>query len=298
MTQGNCKKVSTHSVGIIGCGWVGQALAKKLLSQKIEVLATSSQQKNVDKLNQISISSQQLSLPLNVTELALHDVFKQKNIVIAITPQLRKGRKDYADKVMQIVEAAKHKGIVEKIILLSSTAIYGGLEGTVDESSRIDLSTEKVQILNAAEQAVLNFSKLYNKQSVVLRLAGLVGPERHPGKFLLANKTLFNSNAPVNLIHQKDVVGLIEVILKKEMTSDIFNGVSDTHISKKIYYKAAAKSLNLSTPKDNRETIIKENNILKSSQENSMETTRIVSGEKVKRLLDYKFVYPDLLTWV
>ena len=247
---------STNSVGIIGCGWLGKALAANLLAKNISVLATSSQPENVAKLNQQQIDAQQLSLPANVMKLSQHDVFTKKSLVIAITPQYRQGRTDYADKIKQLVDAAEQKGIIERIIMLSSTAVYDGLAGVVDEDSLLPLATEKVKILHAAEQAVLSFSraeiehedKQEIKQGIVLRLAGLVGPERHPGKFLLSNKTLSNSSVPVNLIHQQDAAGLIEALLQTPLTQinseqAIFNGVSDTHISKQAYYQAAAKAL-------------------------------------------------------
>lgn len=281
------------SVGIIGCGWLGKALASSLLAKNISVLATSGKAENVVKLTNQSIVAQQLTLLADETELAQHDVFTQQSLVIAITPQFRHGKADYADKIKQLVDAAKHRGVVERIILLSSTAVYDGLVGTVDEESALNMTTSKVQILNAAEQAVLTFSTQAAKQGIVIRLSGLVGPERHPGKFLLANKTLTNSMAPVNLIHQQDAVGLIENILQSNDSSfhhshAIFNGVSDTHVSKQQYYQAAAKALKVMAPTFEQEQV----------NSNTTSNTKVVSGEKVKRVLSYKFVYPDLLTWL
>jgi len=282
----NSKQVEgDFSVGIIGCGWLGKALAASLLDKNISVLATSSKLENIDKLTQQSIIAQQLILPADINQLALHDVFTKQCIVIAITPQFKQGRTDYANKVSQLVDAAKKRNLVQRIILLSSTAIYGGLEGIVDEESVINMTAEKVQILYAAEQAVLNFSP----QGAVLRLAGLVGPERHPGKFILANRTLSNSSAPVNLIHQQDAVGLIESLLQDKSSVGVFNGVCDTHVSKQKYYQAAAKALKLDPPIFAQES---------HTQEKTNETTRVVSGEKVKQDLNYKFIYPDLLTWL
>jgi nucleoside-diphosphate-sugar epimerase len=268
------------SVGLVGCGWLGKALALSLLERNISVLATSSKQGNVYKLNQQSIMAQQLVLPEHSKKLQEHSVFAQHNLVISITPQFRKGKTDYADKINQLVYAAQQRGIVQRIILLSSTAIYGGLEGNVDEESTLNTTSEKVKILNAAEQAVLKFSN----KGMVIRLAGLVGPERHPGKFLAAKKTLSGSLAPVNLIHQQDAIGLIESLLKTNSTRKIFNGVSDTHVSKQEYYQVAAKALMLSPPS----FLLGNTNI----------TTRVVHGDKTQKALQYKFIFPDLLTWL
>lgn len=269
------------SVGIIGCGWLGKPLAASLLEQGISVLATSSQQANVDKLNQQGITAQQLLLPANTEELNQHKIFAQQCLVIAITPQFKKGQTDYAKKVEQLVDAATQRGVVQRIILLSSTAIYQGLEGLVDENANLSLgSMGKAQVLNRAEKAVLNF----NRTGSVLRLAGLVGPDRHPGKFLKAKRTLTNSTAPVNLIHQQDAVGLIMALLTIESPQGVFNGVSDTYATKALYYQTAAKSLGLELPT--------------FSADSTLDSTRIVCGDKAKKHLDYSFIYPDLLAWL
>lgn len=281
--------VKNLSVGIIGCGWLGKALAANLKEQGISLLATSSKQENVERLNAQSINAEQLSLPESSLKLAEHNVFLQHSLVISITPQFKHKKADYAEKVIQLVNLAQKKGVVQHIVLLSSSAVYGGLEGSVNEENSLNMVTEKVKILNDAEQAVLNFSKQGAQQGNVIRLAGLVGPERHPGKFLLAKKTLSNSLAPVNLIHQQDAVGLITALLQSKLSGEIINGVSDTHVSKQQYYQAAAKALKLQSP------LFEPSN---ESQTQVISTTRIVSGNKAKNVLPYKFIYPDLLTWL
>lgn len=274
------EKKLCYSVGIIGCGWLGTALALALLKKGVTVLATSSKNDNVEKLNHQGIPTQQLTLPTSNEQLAHHDIFTSQYLVLAIPPQFKQGRKDYADKITQLVAAAQHRGYVQRIILLSSTAVYEGLSGIVDENSQLSLSSEKAKVLHQAEQAVLAF----NQQPNVLRLAGLVGPNRHPGKFLLANKVLKNADGKINLIHQQDAVGLIVSLLTSQAPHGIFNGVSDNHASKKAYYQQAAKALSLPVP------------VFPVVE--SLEPTRIVSGEKAKQRLDHSFIYPDLLAWL
>lgn len=277
--------MSFASVGIIGCGWLGKVLADELQKDKIDVLTTSRQTENVSQLNQQGIKALQLNLPMSIEQLCQHDIFKQQSLVIAITPQLKQKRTDYADKVKQIIVAAEQVGIVERIVLLSSTAIYQGLSGEVNEQKKLSLTTEKSKILNAAEQACLSFSK----QGNVLRLAGLVGLDRHPGKFLRANKKITNSTAPVNLIHQQDAVGLIRSLLLKNAPQGVFNGVSDTHAIKAEFYSAAAKSIGLQMP------LLTEADL---KEDQSLENNRIISGSKAKQQLNYSFSYPNLLDWI
>ena len=268
------------SVAIIGCGWLGLALAKALIADNIEVLATTTDEKKLPLLAKQNIAAEVLSLPQNNIEiLAEQKVFSQSHLIICIPPKLKQGLSNYPEKISQIVSAAEI-GSVKHIILISTTAVYGGLEGSVDEASSLDVTINKVKVLTEAEQAVLAFTGKAN----VLRLAGLVGPERHPGRFFKGNRKLASPNISVNLIHQQDAVGLIRALLLPSSPYGIFNGVSNTHDSKKEFYQAAASVFNSPLP------------LIGDS--NNQAIDKQVKGEKAKKQLHYQFVYDDLLTWL
>ena len=295
MTIKEVKNEGITSVGIVGCGWLGRVFAQQLKAQGVQVLATRSNIDNTEQLKNQGINAEVLSLPAEQVLLNTHAIFKQQCLVIAITPQFREGRLDYADKVKQLVESAKAGNFVEQIILLSSSAIYNGLSGQVEESIILDLSADKVSVLNDAEQAVLDFNtnndiesndNPVNKDAYVLRLSGLVGPNRHPGKFLLNGRMLKSPQAIVNLIHQQDAIGLILALLKSDIRGAIFNGVSSTQVTKKQYYQAAANALQLPAPS------FEESNLALESE------PKIVSGTKTRVELHYSFVYDDLLNWL
>lgn len=283
------------SVGIIGCGWLGNALAQQLMKEDVAVLTTRSNADNVQQLTSQGINAKVLSLPADQTLLNSHAIFNRQCLVIAITPQFRQGRVDYAEKVQQLVTAAKANHSVEKIILLSSSAVYNGLSGVVDENITLDLSADKVPLLSQAEQAVLSFNEQCDNESTddlatrngyVLRLSGLVGPNRHPGKFLLNGRMLKSPQAIVNLIHQKDAVGLIQALLASDLDGGIFNGVSSTQVTKKQYYQTAASVLNLPMPTFEEDALV------------SVGEPKVVSGTKTQKSLNYSFVYDDLLSWL
>lgn len=299
VTRSVGKEIS-GSVGIIGCGWLGTALANQLQHFGVDVLATRSNVENVEQLKNHDIHAEVLTLPAESELLNKHVIFKQQSLVIAITPQFRQGRLDYPEKIKQLVDAAKVSGKVKQIILLSSSAVYNGLSGQVDESLALDFSADKVLLLHQAEQAVLSFNNdkplhfnlnasqvnSTKNRGYVLRLAGLVGPSRHPGKFLLNGRMLKSPQAIVNLIHQTDAVGLIREILTSDIEGDIFNGVSSTQVTKKLYYQTAAKSLGLATP------VFEEDPMALDAK------PKIVSGIKTQTLLNYSFVHADLLAWL
>jgi nucleoside-diphosphate-sugar epimerase len=275
------------SVSIVGCGWLGQALAKRLLVEKVQLLASYQSQSTREKLDSLQIPSTPLTLPV-----ALHDndlqasttvdkaLFQHDVLVIAIPPQLKKSRVDYPLKIQQLVKLAE-LGQTKKIILLNSTAIYNGLIGEIGESARLNRHAEKVEILLAAEQAV----QVFSKQVCILRLAGLVGPNRHPGKFLQSNRLFENANAQVNLVHQTDVVNIIKKLIEdtKGELRAIYNVVSGTNTNREDYYQVAAKAMGLAAPRFEQ-------------AQGSVAGKQIV-GDKLRNELDYQYVYDDLLHW-
>ena len=269
------------SVSIIGCGWLGQALATSLQAEHISVLASYQSQTTLEKLKHLNIPATQLSLPIvddNVKPVA--SLFETKVLVIAIPPQLKKGKLDYPLKIQQLVQLAE-LGQTQHIILLNSTAIYNGLEGEVNENSVLDLNAEKVTTLLAAEHAVEKFSK----QVHILRLSGLVGPNRHPGKFLQSDRVFTNASAKVNLVHQTDVVNIIKKLIDDASNNSpkIYNVVSATKSDRKSYYQTAAKAMGLSPPL--------------FEEEQTPNKGKQVLGEKLRHELNYQYHYDDLLQW-
>jgi nucleoside-diphosphate-sugar epimerase len=271
-----------HSIAIIGCGWLGKALAKELILDEVSFVGTCQSEQSLIMLKNMQIPSIQLRLPLTGSISDICGLLDREVMVIAIPPQLKKGQTDYVAKIAQLVQIAE-AGTFKRIILLNTTAIYGGLSRVVSEETLLDESTDKVSILLAAEQALATFSG----QSYVLRLAGLVGPERHPGKFLQANKVFKNANAQVNLVHQTDVVNIIKILSQLKdfrPIQTVYNVNSQTTCNRKHYYQLAAQSLALAKP---------------DFEEDNIENTgKNISATKLREALAYHYHYDDLLDWL
>ncbi|MBA6355439.1 MULTISPECIES: SDR family oxidoreductase [unclassified Colwellia] len=267
------------NVAIIGCGWLGHALAKQLLREEYRVTVTVQSEEKKQRLAKEQIDTELLILPVEDPKSTVLSVFGHDTLIISITPQIRQGRSDYPEKVAQLIEMAE-LGRVKKIVLLSSTAVYNGLSGLVDEQSVLDMNADKVATLIRAEKAAEAFSG----ETVILRLAGLVGPERHPGRFLQGRKLLSDPQAFINLIHQDDAVGVLMEIIKDENIRGIYNVVSATETSKQHYYHAAAEALNLPLPEFSFET--------------SMRFGKRINDEKLRNSFTYQFTHDDLIVWL
>ena len=123
-----------------------------------------------------------------------------------------------------------------------------------------------------------------NFQTTILRFGGLIGHDRHPIKFLAGRKNIENPNAPINLIHQEDCIGVILEILQQTIEgklggSESFNAVTPFHPSRKVYYTKKALEHNLDLPEFN-------------SANHSFGKT--ISSAKIENVLGYNFLKPNL----
>ncbi len=269
------------SVGIVGCGWLGTALAKNLIAQQVNVVGTTTTVDKINLLANLGIKAELLVLPENEQTLEKHAIFQQQQLVIAITPQLKYGNVNYAKKIENIIKIAE-KTAVEKIILISTTGVYRGLTGNITEEATLMLKNTKVAALVAGEQVVLASSL----NSTIIRFAGLIGEDRHPGRFLAGKKQLSNANERVNLIHQQDAVNILIALLKSDNVTGIFNGLSNTQATRKRFYQQAAKKLQLTPPE------------FADNDKISPSTYKYICAKKIRDKLSVKLVYPDLMLWL
>jgi hypothetical protein len=117
-----------------------------------------------------------------------------------------------------------------------------------------------------------------------LRFGGLIGEDRHPIRFLAGRKNLENPEAPINLIHQTDCIGIIMTILRQAQHdkwewNETFNAVAPFHPSREQYYTQKAIDLGLELPQFNSE---------------SPPFGKTILSTKVENVLGYTFSKPNL----
>ena len=233
-------------VSICGCGWLGLPLALSLKSQAIEVWGSKTTVEGANVLQQQGINSCLLTLPLigdidpTIVQFLTTDV-----LIIAIPP----GRKnldpqDHIEKVMSLATAAKEAGC-QRIIFISTTSVYDPLQGEVLETTPVNPSSASGQLHYALEQQL---RQQWQQQLTVLRLSGLIGPQRHPVTFLSGRQQLSAGKQPVNLVHLDDCIGVIFAIITQHPSMPIMHLAASTHPTREQYYTAMAIKLQLPLP--------------------------------------------------
>lgn len=258
-------------ISILGCGWLGIPLAESLLSKGYSVKGSTTTKSKLPLLKSKGIQPFLIQLDSNSN---VQDFFESQILVISIPPQ--------ACLYLPNFLSQTNYELLEEVIFISSTSVYGSQSGTFSEKDLCHPESPSGKILLETEKTLSqqNFFKLR-----ILRCGGLVGPGRHPGKFFKNAESQGGVelvDQPINLIHQKDVIGIITQVIESNLSdpTQIFNVVSDHHPQKISFYQKMF------------EKVGRDPGLIRPSKEPSV--NRVISGEKLKTELGYSFFYPDL----
>ena len=116
-------------------------------------------------------------------------------------------------------------------------------------------------------------------QVIILRLAGLFGPGRSPGRFFSGKTNIPNGLAPVNMIHQEEVVSLINSLIDSDSASGVYIGSTPSHPTKEEFYTLAAHIDKLPEPDFIPEKL----------------SWKIVESERVEKELGFIYKFPNLI---
>jgi nucleoside-diphosphate-sugar epimerase len=262
------KSDDVRSVLIIGCGWVGKKLGQYLGSKGFKVYGTTRSEKNFSDIKGYNITPIKLQLPFD--KIQNIELPKVGSVVISISPGRGENRDEYPANIRQLAKLWKDSNT--QVIMYSSTGVYGNATGLITE----DHTIPEVSNSNSICAAEGELKQTLN-DSVILRLAGLYGEDRHPVKYLAGRKNIKQGDAPVNLVHRKDVIQVTDLMINENIRSEIYNVCSPGHPKKRDFYTAIANRLGLDKPE-----------FLSGGKDGKQ-----ISSEKLIKDLDYEFIHPD-----
>lgn len=264
-------------ISILGCGWLGLPLAKALLGNDFSVKGSTTSVEKLSVLENLGIQPFLVVLSEDKTEENLTGFLENSKIlIIDVPPKLRGTEKEnFVSKIKNVIPFIE-KSSVENVLFISSTSVYGEDNLIVTEETELNPDTESGRQLVQAEQLLQSNP---NFKTTILRFGGLIGEGRHPIHFLAGRKNLDNPDAPINLIHQKDCIGIILKIMELNSWNETFNAAAPSHPSRKNYYTQKAIDFNLALPEFNSENLTFGKTILSS---------------KVENVLGYTFTKPNL----
>ncbi|PSW14208.1 protein yeeZ precursor [Photobacterium rosenbergii] len=244
------KKGQINKVSICGCGWLGLPLAEHLAQLGIETWGSKQAPEQADKLVEQGIHGVALSLPQTLAHPEtltpqITQFFDTDLLVINVPPGRHEGAADELVAKVKLLSATTKQFGCGRIVFISTTAVYGDCSGVVDESTVPRPNTPSGKAHYELEQYLLDE---WGSEAVVLRLSGLIGPNRHPVRFLSGRQGIENGKDKVNLIHQQDCIAAIVQLVHGWPRERVLHLASPDHPSREVYYRQMAKMAGLPLP--------------------------------------------------
>lgn len=271
-------------VAIIGCGYVGSALAQMWHSQGVRVTVTTTSPNKQEQLKAIATEV----VVLQGDDLtALQQVVGQQDVVVLCvgakqrTPEAY--RQAYLTTAQNLVTAIGETSRVKQLIYTSSYGILGNQQGKIiDETVIPHPVNEYGEILAQTEQVLLSVPESGYK-TCILRLSGIYGEGRELIKIFgkLAGTTRpGRGDEYTNWVHLEDIVGGIDFAVTQQLQG-IYHLASDRIFTTKEFFARLFQAHNLPEI------------IWDSSQPSTRAYNMKLSNQKIKSA-GYQFLHPDI----
>ncbi len=262
-------------VSVLGCGWLGLPLATDLVRRGHTVKGSVTRAEKLGDLEAAGIDGYRLELsptPGGDTE----SFFDADVLIITLPPKRREPGVEtrYPAQIAAVLKATPPG---TRIVFTGSTSVYPDLGRTVTET---DAGGEGETTISASGRAILAAETLLRERgATILRLAGLYGYDRQPGRSL-SGRDVAGGDVRVNLVHQDDVLRVLVQVIEDGVQDATFNVCADLHPTRREVYTRQAERLGFAPPR---------------FIEPHPQGYKRVSSEVLKTALGFAFRYPDPL---
>lgn len=264
---------------IIGCGYLGQRIARRLQAADFEVRGTTRSESRAAELEDAGI-------PAAVMELgsaAAHPLLNEKwdAAIYAAAP----GKDGDADLVFRRAPAACHGKLcaagLERFVYVSSTGVYPQTGGELlDEESPAEPAEGIGALIRKAERELLGEAR--GNGAVVVRLGGLYGPGRSPIEWLqrpdFRERLRGGAEAWMNWIHVDDASAAVSSAAAGGRGGEIYLAVDGCPVKRKDFYRRAAELAGVEPPE---------------LDAGSEDLGKRLSNRKLIEELEVSLLYPD-----
>ena len=252
MSTNLLQPASAKSLLIVGCGYLGRRVALLWQNAGNRVAAVTRNAEKAAELQRASIEpvlwdigSLDVGPSLPATDVVLWSVGLDRTSAST--------RRDvWINGLQRVLDRIKTAAAPPLFVYCSSTSVYGDHGGdTVDELSDCQPQTESGACCLEAEQLVRTYGEVTGQRTVILRLAGLYGPDRllrRLDELRQAVPIAADPDAWLNLVHVNDAAAIATHVCLAHEPPPLLNVVSSVPVTRRQYYSTLAKLTNSPTP--------------------------------------------------
>ena len=230
---------------IVGCGYVGTRLAHKYQERGERVRALVRSEAGLRRLEAGGVPAvrcdlageELLGLPL------------ARSRLFHLAPPPGQGIQDLHTR--RLVSAFERTGNPSRVVYISTTGVYGDCRGAwVDETWPAQPAVERARRRWDAEETLRRWSLETGGELVILRVAGIYGPDRLPLARLRQGLPLVREeDAPYsNRIHVADLVTALEAAMDRGVAGAVYNACDGNPSTMTDYFIKVADAVGLPRP--------------------------------------------------
>lgn len=264
-------------ISILGGGWLGLPLAIKLKETGHPVKVASRTPERLAQIRAAGLDAFAYDID-HIEPVDSNDFLDADTLIINITC---KNVESFENLIRKIEQSP-----IQQVLFISSTSVYR------NSSNLLLPAISEDHFASLIPCPLLEIETLFQKnthfQSSIIRFSGLIGYQRHPGKFFLSHnddddsvycKTIKNPDARVNMIHRDDCIAIIKQLVEQNCWGEVFNACASEHPLRRDFYRQALQHLGGYEP-------------VFSGQTDS--EGKVICNEKLKNLLEYSFIHDDI----
>lgn len=279
-----------ESVLILGCGYVGQRLARQLIAEDIPVTGIVRSAASEAALKAAGIHAQLLDLD---QELPVDAIQASEKVVYYFAPPPPEGEGD--PRLRRVLQQLQPGNLPRRIVYISTSGVYGDSAGEwIDETHPLNPGTPRGRRRLDAEQALLQWSRDTGVPVVILRVPGIYGPGKLPlARIRKGLPVLREQDSPfTNRIHVDDLIAAARAAMERGEPGAAYN-VADGHPSNMAdYFKRIADRAGLPRPP----TVTREEagEKLSAGMQSFMNESKRLDNTRLREELEVELKYPDL----
>lgn len=234
------------SVLIVGCGYVGQRVARRLLDEGWEVSGVVRSHRSAESLAELGVVPIVADLDDSSSKFGLPVANK---VLFYFVPPSVAGDVDL--RLRNFLATACTADLPTRIVYISTSGVYGDCHGEwINESQPLNPTSLRAKRRADAESALYDWSRETGCPAVTLRVPGIYGPGRLPLERIREGLPLLReADSPyTNRIHVDDLAATCVAAMTRGRPGNVYN-VSDGQPSNMTdYFNQIADYVRLPRP--------------------------------------------------
>ncbi|MCX5658165.1 MAG: NAD-dependent epimerase/dehydratase family protein [Planctomycetota bacterium] len=237
---------------IVGCGYVGQRVARALLARGVTVFGTTRSPVKARALADMGVRPLLVSVTERLTFAAMRPAVEagRLDLLFLVPPGRATADPSPRDVLLSGIANLVHAldlAHLRRAVLASSTAVYGQVGNVrVDADTPAQPGDDRGRLLLEAERQWLAAGPAFH----VARLAGLYGPGRIIGLQAVREQSpiVGDPQAMLNLLQVDDAASLLVAMLEAKSPGRVELGCDDRPATRLAYYRDLARRLGVPAP--------------------------------------------------